>query len=165
MDTSWQGPNAAIPDELAPSVETLTTAMRERFSAWTRWPERYSVQGTVAAWVGAVRRSILSDNHMSDEYLHDLDKRRSLHYLLTVASELQLDDLLDWMIPIVDLTDDRFRDITTPDTDDIMGHRDRRVPEYWWYRRISTNPYTLNQFHVIADGRHTNTDLDATEEE
>jgi hypothetical protein len=149
--TEWDSPAIDGSPAIDRALELLTEEMRKRSKFWAKWPDRYTAKGTIASWRGAVQRLSLSNNHMSDEYLHDLDKRRSVHRLMNVAHELGLNELLDWMITIVDATDDRFREITTPDTDGIMKHRDRQVPEYWWYRRLTTNPYTLKQFQDIDD--------------
>lgn len=85
-----------------------------------------------------------------DGYVHDVMSRDTVYHFGHEAMKLGLFDFLDALCEAVDPLDDLYRDNTIPDVDGFGWVLSRRVPAFWWHRRLPRNERLLESFRVVG---------------
>lgn len=72
---------------------------------------------------------------MSYEYLHVVGRRRTLHEIAMFAYEIEAFDVLEWLLPTLEVLDEVYRSKTTIDSEGLFYFR-KGHPSYWWELRV-----------------------------
>ena len=89
---------------------------------------------------------------MSYEYLHVVGRRRILHEISMCAYEFEAFDVLEWLLPTLEVLDEVYRSKTTFDSEMLFyfwnGH-----PSYWWELRVPNDVGLMEDFRAVKEAR------------
>lgn len=130
-------------NELQPPDETIS--LIEQLEAREPRPSQ-PLLAAVQAWDRLVDEIGHYRGSLAYEYLNDLGSRTVVSLWLSWADGDGLEELLEWIVPIVDEIDSRYRAKSQPDNERLNWDANRHNPHYWWLRRLPDDEGLLNSF-------------------
>ena len=143
--------NFPVPRELEDQLREIELKLIERGTLLTL-PEKAgrTTPGCLRSWrrlgqqIGNYRGS------MSYEYIHVVGRRRILHEISMCAYELEAFDVLEWLLPTLEVLDEVYRSKTTFDSEMLFyfwnGH-----PSYWWELRVPNDVGLMEDFRAVKE--------------
>ncbi len=159
---AWNDPKYLAPENVRTDVGQVEHLVLQRHPKWVKKPHLYNktLDHYLRGWAFDVWQLFEAvDPKLScDEFEHTVSKRSVLDEFLQVAQNEKKVDLLDWLIPLVDEIDERFRNNTTPDKYGYIANPNRSKPAYWFLRRLPNHPNILEMYRQIGPAENRSID-------
>lgn len=132
------------PIALQSAIEAIHDVQRAKSERWQRFPERFGIEIALRQWASRVERLAGDYDYLLDAEFHNMQMGRlGLEDMMETAEEMGFDDLLIWMVPLVDEVDEQFRAITLLDTAGYSPSQYKWVSSYWFLRRLPNDEQVL----------------------
>ena len=140
-----------IPPELVDRLREIELKLIElsQVNALPKYAGKVT-QGKLSGWRRLGQLIGNFPGSMSYEYLHVVGRRRILHEISMCAYELEAFDVLDWLLPTLEVLDEVYRSKTTFDSE-MLFYFWSGNPSYWWELRVPNDVGLMEDFRAVKE--------------